>query len=85
MPLTMQQTTFKNFIPGDHIKSKKGEIFQVKERLTYFCKKCECKAFNPCEEMKRMTTLILESQRGTWEMTLEMLNDKYSQGEINLL
>lgn len=80
----MRHRTFKNFQPGDHIRTRKGEIFEVKERLTYFCKKCECKPLSPCDHMKKNTTLLLESQRGQWEMDLKTLNDKYLQKQVDL-
>jgi hypothetical protein len=34
--------------------------------------------------MKKNTTLLLESQRGQWEMDLKMLNDKYLQEQVDL-
>lgn len=80
----MQPRVFRNFQPGDHIRTKKGEIFQVKERITYYCKKCNCKPLDPCAKMQEMTTLILESQRGMWEMNLKTLNEKYLQEQIDL-
>ena len=81
----MQHREFRNFQPGDYIKSKKGEIFQILERNTYFCKKCECKPLHPCNTMQEMSILKMESQRGIWEMTLKIMNEKYLQGEIDIL
>lgn len=78
----MRPQTFRNLQPGDLLKSQKGEIFQVKERLTYYCKKCGCKPLDPCLKMQEMTTLILESQRGIWEMNLKTLNEKLNDQSI---
>jgi hypothetical protein len=78
----MHPRTFKNFQTGDHIRTKKGEIFEVAERETYYCKNCSCN-LNVCENFKERTTLLIKSQRGTWEMSLKQLNEKYLSQEID--
>jgi len=78
----MQPTTFKNFQPNDHIKTQKGEVFEITERLTYFCKGCSCKPLNPCDEFQENTTLTIKSQRGIWQMTLKEINRKLANGDI---
>lgn len=77
----MQQRTFRNFQPSDHIRSTKGEVFEITERLTYYCKGCTCK--NTCETFKQKTMLTLKSQRGVWEMSLKEINDKYIANQID--
>jgi hypothetical protein len=78
----MQSTTFRNFQPNDHIKTKNGEVFEVTERLTYFCKECDCKPLNPCDEFKEKSILTIKSQRGIWEMSLQEINRKLANGDI---
>ena len=77
----MQPRTFRNFQPNDHIRSKKGEIFQLTERLTRFCKGCDCRT--PCATFQQNTMLTIKSQRGIWEMSLKEMNDKYQANEID--
>lgn len=79
----MQQRVFRNFQPNDHLKSKKGEVFEITERTTHFCKGCGCKPLNPCEEFKDKTTLVIKSQRGVWNMTLKEINTKFVNSEID--
>jgi hypothetical protein len=79
----MQQKTFRNFQIGDAIRTTTGEVFEIIERLTYYCKSCNCKPLTPCDEFKQKTTLVIKSQRGIWEMSLKTLTDKYLNGEIN--
>lgn len=79
----MQPRTFKNFNVGSAIRTKKGEVFEIVERLTRYCKKCPCKPLNPCDEFKQNTTLVIKSQRGLWEMTLKEINDKYQAFEVD--
>jgi hypothetical protein len=78
----MQPTTFRNFQPNDHIKTQKGEVFEITERLTYFCKGCSCVPLNPCDEFQENTTLTIKSQRGIWQMTLKEINRKLANGDI---
>tara|TARA_R110000822_G_scaffold35184_6_gene99301 strand:- start:4181 stop:4429 length:249 start_codon:yes stop_codon:yes gene_type:complete len=80
----MSQRTFRNFQPGDNFRTKKMEIFEIKDRTTYFCKGCKCKLLDFCDEMKNFTTLTIQSQRGIWEMTLQEMNKKYIENEIEL-
>jgi len=77
----MQPRTFRNFQPNDHIRSKKGEVFEITERLTHFCKGCDCR--NPCDKFQKNTLLTIKSQRGNWEMTLKEMNEKYQAFEID--
>jgi hypothetical protein len=79
----MHPRTFRNFQAGNAIRTKKGEVFEIIERLTYYCKKCTCKPLNPCDTFKQKTTLVIKSQRGVWEMTLKEMNDKYTSNEID--
>lgn len=78
----MQPTTFRNFQPNDHIKTQKGEVFEITERLTYFCKGCDCKFPYFCEEMTSNTMLTIRSQRGEWELSLKTLNEKCEAKDI---
>lgn len=84
MLLTMRHRTFKNFQPGNQIRTKQGEIFEILDRTTYFCKGCDCKPLNPCDKMKEMTNLTIKSQRGIWEMNLQVMNEKYIKQDIDL-
>lgn len=77
----MQPRTFRNFQPNDHIRSKKGEVFEITERLTVFCKGCSCT--KPCTKFQQNTMLTIKSQRGIWEMSLKEMNDKYQANEID--
>lgn len=79
----MQPRIFRNFQVGDAIRTRKGEIFEITERLTRYCKKCTCKPLSPCDTFKRNTTLVIKSQRGVWEMTLQEINAKFANGEID--
>ncbi len=79
----MRPRIFNNFQPGDHIRSKKGEIFQIIERETFYCKGCECKKLEICDTIKEKTTLVIQSQRGRWNMSLMEMNDKYINKEID--
>lgn len=72
----MQPRTFKNFQCGDHIRSKQGEVFEIVERETFYCKGCECN-LKVCDKFKERTTLWIKSQRGIWEITLKDLNTKF--------
>tara|TARA_B110000503_G_C7102867_1_gene394621 strand:+ start:284 stop:553 length:270 start_codon:yes stop_codon:yes gene_type:complete len=79
----MQPRTFKNFQPNDAIRNKKGEVFEIIERITRFCKGCSCKPSNPCDTFKENTTLVIKSQRGIWQMTLKEINTKFVNNEID--
>ena len=77
----MQPRIFRNFQPNDHIRTKKGEVFEITERLTVFCKGCTCRT--PCDEFQQKTMLTIKSQRGVWEMSLKEINTKFVNNEID--
>lgn len=77
----MQPRTYKNFQPSDHIRSKSGEVFEITERLTYYCKGCTCKTL--CNDFQEKTMLTIKSQRGVWEMSLKEINTKFVNNEID--
>jgi hypothetical protein len=77
----MQPRTFRNFQPNDHIRTKKGEVFEITERLTVFCKGCTCNT--PCTKFQENTMLTIKSQRGIWEMSLKEINTKFVNNEID--
>ena len=77
----MQPRTFRNFQPNDHIRTKKGEVFEITERLTVFCKGCTCKTL--CSDFQEKTMLTIKSQRGVWEMSLKEINTKFVNNEID--
>lgn len=77
----MQPRTFRNFQPNDHIRTKKGEVFEITERLTVFCKGCDCRT--PCDQFQEQTMLTIKSQRGVWEMSLKEINTKFVNNEID--
>jgi len=79
----MQPRNFRNFQCGDYLRTKKGEVFEIIERLTYYCKSCSCKPLHPCDEFKQKTTLVIKSQRGIWEMSLNEINLKFVNQEID--
>ncbi len=77
----MQPRTFRNFQPNDHIRSKSGEVFEITERLTHYCKSCDCRT--PCVKFQENTMLTIKSQRGIWEMSLKEINTKFVNNEID--
>jgi len=77
----MQPRTFRNFQPNDHIRTKKGEVFEITERLTVYCKGCTCGT--PCDKFQEQTMLTIKSQRGVWEMSLKEINTKFVNNEID--
>lgn len=77
----MQPRTFRNFQPNDHIRTKKGEVFEITERLTVYCKGCDCRT--PCDKFQEKTILTIKSQRGIWEMSLKEINTKFVNNEID--
>jgi hypothetical protein len=80
----MQPRTFKNFQPNDGVRNvKTGEVFEIIERITRFCKGCKCKPSNPCDTFKENTTLVIKSQRGIWQITLKEINTKFVNNEID--
>ena len=79
----MQPRTFKNFQVVDAIRTSKGEVFEIKERLTYYCKGCNCKPLSPCETFTTNSEVTIQSQRGRWVMSLKEINNKYINAEID--
>ena len=77
----MQPRTFRNFQPNDHIRTKQGEVFEITERLTVYCKGCGC--HTPCDKFQEQTMLTIKSQRGVWEMSLKEINTKFVNNEID--
>ena len=78
----MQPRTFRNFQPNDHIRTKKGEVFEITERLTVFCKGCTCNT--PCDQsFKRTQCSPSKANEVIWEMSLKEINTKFVNHEID--
>lgn len=80
----MQQNDYNNFQPDNYLASSNGEIFQVKEKTTYFCKGCTCQNYTTCQKAKEMSGYVLESvqTRKLFEVTQAYVLDKFEKGEI---
>lgn len=80
----MKQTAYNNFQPDDYLANSSGEIFQIKEKTTYFCKKCECKKLTKCRTSQEKSGYVLESvqTRKVFEVTQAYVVDKIESGEI---
>lgn len=81
----MQPKDYNNFQPDNYLRGKDGEIFQIKEKTTYFCKSCTCQRYSTCQKSKEMSGYILESvqTRKVFEVTQAYVLDKFEKGEIN--
>lgn len=83
-PLTGQQKPYNNFQPKDFMVNKEGEIFEVLDKLTYFCKSCECRSNSQCQHALEMGQYTLQSvqKRKQYEVTAAYVQEKYQCGEI---
>lgn len=82
--LTKRQRTFNNFQPKDFLVNKDGEIFEVLGKLTYFCKECDCRGNDQCDNALQMGEYTLQSvqKRTKYEVSALYVQEKYQEGEI---